>query len=251
MRSQHSLSRVGRGLPWLTLLATATAIGLWGWLGPTPAALVFDRSAISQGELWRLLSGHWVHVEGSHALWDIAALALLGSLLEPNGRLRLALAALLGMLSVDAAIWWGAPDLAFYCGLSGMLNTLMVIGLMDRWRQDSHPLYPLIALGLGLKLLLETLQGQSLLLETEWPALPLAHLAGCAAGLLFLWGESRYLHHAAAARTPNAPNAAEAPTMPAKSIGNDDIWTAAKPSSKLPPKPPRENSPFPPAPKLP
>lgn len=181
-------------LPWLTLLATLTATGLWGWLGPVPDALVFDRSAIGQGELWRLLSGHWVHVDSAHALWDITALALTGYLLEERGRLRLAQAALASMLTVDAAIWWLKPELELYCGLSGMLNTLVVLALADRWRQCPSLLYPLVALVLALKLLLETWEGQSLLLETPWPSLPLAHLAGCGAGLIFLGLETYFRH---------------------------------------------------------
>jgi hypothetical protein len=85
-----ALDRGGRQRPWLTALAVAVASGLWLSLGPVPEALVFDRSAIAAGEWWRLLSGHWVHSDDRHALWDIAALALVGSLVEGNGRGRLA-----------------------------------------------------------------------------------------------------------------------------------------------------------------
>jgi rhomboid family GlyGly-CTERM serine protease len=181
-----SMDRDGRGLPWLTGLAAAAAAGLWLLLGPVPEALVFDRAAIAGGEIWRLVTGHLVHSDGRHALWDIGALALIGCLMEEKGPRRLALAAGAGILAVDAGLWWGLPGLERYCGLSGMLNALFVVALADLWRRHRHPVFPLAALILGAKLLAEAVAGQSLVLDTEWPAVPLAHVAGCLGGLAFL-----------------------------------------------------------------
>ncbi len=209
-------------LPWLTLGGSTLALALWLGPGATPAGLVYDRTAIAAGEIWRLWSGHWVHVDAAHALWNIGALVLLGLLLEPAGRLRLLAAILAGMTGVSAALWWGLPDLERYCGLSGMLNALVPLALARYWR--ASPLFPLLAPGFAGKLLLENLQQGSLLLSSAWPAIPAAHLAGALVGLLLL---------ALPAHFPGAPqNPPEAPTMPAGSTGNNDTWTAAKPSSK-------------------
>jgi rhomboid family GlyGly-CTERM serine protease len=182
-------NRGGRQPPWLTALAVAVASGLWLSLGPVPEALVFDRSAIAGGEWWRLLTGHWVHSDGRHALWDIAALAVVGALVETSGQRRLALAVVAGSLSVAAALWWQLPELERYCGLSGMLNSLFVIALADLWRRDRQPIVLAATVLLGGKLLAELAAGQTLLLDPLWPGVPLAHLAGLLGGLAFLGGE--------------------------------------------------------------
>lgn len=88
------------------------------------------------------------------------------------------------MLTVDAVLWWGMPELQRYCGLSGMLNTLFLLLLARLWRRS--PLVPLLALALGCKLLMELSLEQSLLLHTPWPALPQTHLAGTLGGVLLL-----------------------------------------------------------------
>jgi rhomboid family GlyGly-CTERM serine protease len=187
-------NRGGHQLPWLTVLAVTVASGLWLSLEPVPEALIFDRSAIAGGEWWRLLSGHWVHSDGRHALWDIAALALVGGLVESSGRSRLALAAVVGSLSVAAAIWWQLPELERYCGLSGMLNSLFVIALGDLWQRGRQPVVLAAAVLLGAKLLAELAAGQSVLIDPLWPGVPLAHLAGLLGGLAFLGGERVYRH---------------------------------------------------------
>lgn len=186
-----SPSRGVPGAPWLTGLLVAAAAGLWFALGPAPEALVYDRAAIAGGEVWRLVTGHLVHCDSRHALWDIAALALIGWLMESQGRRPMALAAGAGILAVDAGLWWAMPELERYCGLSGMLNALFVVALAELWRLHRHPAFPVAGLLLGVKLAIETTSGQTVLLDTLWPGVPLAHVAGCLGGLLILVQEKR------------------------------------------------------------
>lgn len=171
-------------IPWLTLAGLTIATLLWLFAGPAPDALVYDRSGIAQGQWWRLATGHLVHSDPGHALWDIAALGLLGLLLEGRGRLRLALVGLAGLLAVDAGLWWGMPGIDRYCGLSGLLNSLVVVVLADHWRR--HALVPWLARGLVAKLAAELATRQSLVLDLAWASLPEAHVAGCAGGLVCL-----------------------------------------------------------------
>ncbi|PLK50674.1 rhombosortase [Uliginosibacterium sp. TH139] len=191
--SESSLSQAEpgwRGWPWLSALGVALAILLWLGFGPAPAALVYDRGAIADGEWWRLLTAHFVHSDGGHALWDISALAIIGSLMETHGRCRMLVAAVLGLLAVDLGLWFGMPELARYCGLSGMLNGLFVVALADLWWTHRHPVFVLAGCGLVVKLLLEISAGQSLVVSTAWPSVPLMHLAGALGGLLLLWWRS-------------------------------------------------------------
>lgn len=190
MRADLSTPNQGSAeLPWLTALLVAGAILLWWGFGPAPAALVFDRAAITQGQIWRLITGHMVHSDAGHALWDIAALAAIGWLLETQCRLRMLLVSLLGCMAVDVGIWWFMPTLDLYCGLSGVLNTLFVVMLADLWAAHRHPIFPLAGIALCIKLAYEIHAGQSLIVATAWPATPLAHLAGTLGGLLMLGAE--------------------------------------------------------------
>ena len=173
--------------PWRTLLLAALALAAYLVLGPAPEAAVFDRVAIARGEWWRLVTGHWVHSDPSHGWWDIAALALFGALFEARLRWRLPLVLLVATAWVDAWLWWGVPELRYYCGLSGILNGLLILGLLQLWRDIRHPMVLLTAAAAAVKIMVEISLGQALLTRTAWPSVPTAHAAGFLGGLSFAW----------------------------------------------------------------
>ena len=186
-----TISRIGgqgsTTLPWLSAGMAMLAAGLWAAFGPAPPGLVFDRSAIAAGEIWRLVTGHFVHSNGRHALWDIVALAVIGTAMEERGRLQMLAGSATGIVAVDAWLWWFLPELELYCGLSGMPNASFVLALADLWQTHRHPAFPIVALLLLAKLAAETSAGVSLVVTTAWPSLPQAHLAGCLGGLCLLF----------------------------------------------------------------
>jgi len=187
MFAEH-LQRVRRGgiwLPWRSLLLATAAVLAYLLLGAAPQDWVFDRAAIAGGEWWRLLTGHWVHSGPDHAVWDIGAFLLLGFLFEKTLGNRLLLVLLLGSVGIDAWIWWGEPSLGYYCGLSGILNTFMAVGLAQLWREMRHPLIPLVALGFAVKVIMELAGGQMLLTSTAWPGVPSVHVVGTICGMLY------------------------------------------------------------------
>lgn len=174
-------------LPWRsTSLALAAAL-VFLVLGPAPEAWVFDRTAIAAGEWWRLLTGHWVHSDFSHAAWDIAMLAVLGILFEPRLGWRLPGVLLFASAGVNAFLWWGDSSLLLYCGLSGILNGLLFAGLAVMWGEMRHPAVLIVAAFAALKILLELSGGQAILTRTAWPSVPAAHAAGMVSGLVFAW----------------------------------------------------------------
>jgi rhomboid family GlyGly-CTERM serine protease len=178
----------GFTLPWRTLLLGAVALGAFLCFGAAPEAWVFDRVAISRGEPWRLLTGHWVHSDWAHACWDIAALLLLGALFETRLKWCLPLVLLLATAGVDVWLWWGDPGLLYYCGLSGILNSLLIVGLLQLWRDLRHPLILLTGVAAAVKIVVEISVGQALLTQTAWPSVPTVHAAGFLCGLLVGWG---------------------------------------------------------------
>ena len=178
----------GLRLPWFTLLLAGAAVLITLIAGPAPAGLLFDRAALADGEVWRLLTGHLVHSDPVHLAWNLAALVPLGALLELSAGCRgwrfLGLLAL-GFAAVDAWLWWLEPDLALYCGLSGLLNGLFAALAVTLWRQTRHAAFLLALAGGLVKILVEVATGAALLPTTIWASVPGVHLAGLAAGLVF------------------------------------------------------------------
>ncbi len=176
--------------PWVTLAVAGGLLVLHGLLGPAPEALLYDRAANGAGEYWRLLSGHLVHVNGSHLAWNLAAFVVLGWLAESAiglTGLRYLAVLLFGVLAIDVWLVWGLPELSRYCGFSGVLNALMAATIVVAGRRTRGSLPWLIAAGALAKIALEANTGVGLFVETPWPPVPTAHAAGFLAGLLAAW----------------------------------------------------------------
>ena len=78
---------------------------------------------------------------------------LLGALFEPRLQWRLPLALLIGTVGVNAWLWWMEPALRYYCGLSGILNSLLIVGLLQLWRDCRDPLVLLTGVAAAAKIL--------------------------------------------------------------------------------------------------
>lgn len=181
------ISRGGGKLPRLTLVSACMASLVFVFNGPAGELLVFDRELITQGQWWRLLSGHWVHSDPQHLFWNLAGLSVLGFLFEPLlGARRMLQVLVAGMLVVDLCLWFLLPGLLFYCGLSGILNTLLFAGLWLAWCNGRHPVYLLVGSGALIKVVMEVFMQTAIFTDTLWPSLPLAHLGGFVAALVWV-----------------------------------------------------------------
>ena len=118
-------------LPTLTisLLTLVTAIYA---LAPDPSVLYFAPTEIAGGQAWRLLTGHLVHADLNHLFWNALGLLVLGVLIERHSRRLLGIALLAGTVAVNLLLLVSGLD--YYCGLSGVLNTLLVVALWLEWR---------------------------------------------------------------------------------------------------------------------
>jgi rhomboid family GlyGly-CTERM serine protease len=98
---------------------------------PVRAALRYDRGAILGGAWWRLFTGNFVHLGWSHLAEDMAGCVLLWLLFEdvlPGWRFPALIA--VGALGVGFGLLAGDPDLRWYVGISGALNTVWIVGAM-------------------------------------------------------------------------------------------------------------------------
>ena len=101
--------------------------------------LRFDRDAIAGGEIWRLASGHFVHLGLSHWILNGAGLLLVwflvGEFLRTGQWLVVTLISILGM---DIGFWFLQPQLQWYVGLSGLLHGFLFAGIVAGYRKRRH-----------------------------------------------------------------------------------------------------------------
>ena len=170
----------------LTPFLVCIPLALAGW--DETSGLAYDRVAIAeQGQVWRLFTAHWVHTHPAHAALNLAAWPLIFGLAHTELPLRhWALATLVCVLGVDAGLWWGAPGVAWYVGLSGVLHGLWALAALAVWRRE-RVLAGAMLLGIAAKLYWEQTQGAAPGSEA-WighRVIVDAHGYGALAGLLY------------------------------------------------------------------
>jgi len=179
-----------RRIPILTMSLVTTLISLY-WLVTDKTRLYFSAADIFQGEFWRLVSGHFMHADLQHLLWNCLGLAVLGTLLEYRSRRVLWAALGAGIVFVSALLLTPFSQLEYYCGLSGVLNTLLLVALWLEWKSTRSLLIIVLTLGITLKTLIEVSQGVSLLTHISWPPYAWSHVAGLIAGVCIICVLSR------------------------------------------------------------
>ncbi|MDA7946130.1 MAG: rhombosortase [Hyphomicrobiaceae bacterium] len=175
-------------LPWVTLILAGICVGLFALFGGTPKFLVYDRPAILNGAWWRLVTGHLVHLDMQHLATNVGALLALGILYETSdfgGPARLAFGvAIFSGFVISAALFFGAPGTAYYCGFSAILNALYVATTLGMWRETGNRLW-IAAFALGIaKIGWEAAIGPIFSSSLAWPPHIGAHVAGGVAGCL-------------------------------------------------------------------
>ncbi len=162
------------------------SVALFFLAGYAPKTLIFDRHAIAAGEFWRLVTCHFVHCDFEHLLLNLFGLMCLILIFDrlPAKKIWLSLAT--GMVLVDAWIWFEMKDVSYYCGLSGIENSLLVAGLGTIWI-NNQARYAVIAGVLSLaKIIYEISTKTALFSNVSWQAVPEAHAAGFAAGVVLI-----------------------------------------------------------------
>ena len=160
------------------------SLALWAGGDALREAFSFDRSGIAAGEVWRLLTGHLVHLGTSHLVLNAAGVVLVWLLVGRAYSIReWAILSLAVIVAIDAGLWWLNPRLDWYVGLSGVLHGWLAAGsvnLLYRGRSDGWLLLGLLAA----KLVFEQWQGliPGSVESAGGPVIVDAHLYGGLAG---------------------------------------------------------------------
>jgi rhomboid family GlyGly-CTERM serine protease len=181
LRAAHSPGMImkPRNLPALSISTLVLILAIH--LLPIDAANLFFGSAeIHNGQAWRLLTGHLVHADWNHLAWNAIGLLVLGVLIERRSRRLLFLALLAGTAAVNFLLLPSGLD--YYCGLSGVLNALLVVALWLEWRASRSWWVIAVAIACAAKVILEISLGDSLVSQISWPPYAWSHLAGMSGG---------------------------------------------------------------------
>ncbi len=181
-----------RRLPVASLLFVVLAAALYALPGASDC-LQYDRTAILHGEVWRALTGHLVHWSGDQLLWDCLALGFLGWLCERESLASFLRCFVLSALLISLTLWFAAPWMTTYRGLSGIDSALFALVAVRLGREaffDRHwmkfALVATVAGGFASKVGYEFASGATLFVDSSAGGMipvPLAHVVGALAGI--------------------------------------------------------------------
>ena len=87
--------------------------------------LIWQRDLFSQGQWWRALSAHFIHIDGRHLLFNLLGLFLVCELFWDQLDITDAFVLfMMSALGVSILLWLLQPGLLWYAGLSGVLHGL-------------------------------------------------------------------------------------------------------------------------------
>ena len=122
-------------LPWLYLAVVVVATVAVAVPAIRPA-LVYNRAAIAQGQLWRIWTGHIVHFGWPHGLADGSLFVVIGWALERSQRSFGHWSLLLLPAVVSISLFWFDPGMNIYGGLSGVNVGLLVFLACRGWQHN-------------------------------------------------------------------------------------------------------------------
>ena len=124
------LRRARHWLVPVVIIALAVVIAAFG--AAATERLKYDRLAIIDGEYWRLLSGHFVHLGPEHLLLNLAGLVLVWLLVGRQYTTpQWIIVTAFSLVVINLGFWFLDPNLIWYVGLSGLLHGLLIAGAIS------------------------------------------------------------------------------------------------------------------------
>ena len=123
--------------------------------------LEFNRSAITNGEFWRLLTGNLMHTNHWHLIFNLAGLVMLTHLFKHlMTNIHFVIFRIINAILVSVLIYYFSTSIEYYVGLSGYLHGLFVYGCLIEINKGMKGSW-LLLLGVSAKIGYETIYGAS------------------------------------------------------------------------------------------
>jgi rhomboid family GlyGly-CTERM serine protease len=156
--------------------------------------LQYDLTAIKQGEIWRLLTGHFTHWNFEHLFYDVLMFAVFGTYCYKENRKVFFIIIISVPLITSTAIMLFDPEMLCYRGLSGIdtgLFAYTAVTILKKAKQNHENLILsvsviMLVLLIG-KSIFELCTGTTVFVSNEgFTPAPVAHLTGIVTVLLIL-----------------------------------------------------------------
>lgn len=180
--------------PW-SILAPLVVVALAGVAMASPeltASWELNRTAVADGQWWRLITGHLTHWNLDHLFWDAATFLALGFVCMRRNSMRTIACLTANSLAISVAVLTLHGDLSTYRGLSGLDTALFTLAAVMMWRdarQDSDRALAAVAKwalgGLLAKTAYELATGATLFVDSQtagFVPLASAHAVGAVVG---------------------------------------------------------------------
>jgi rhomboid family GlyGly-CTERM serine protease len=128
---------------YLVLCLSMLALGLLNYFNLIDSTLFlnlrYDRDGIHNHEYWRLLSGHFVHLNLTHSLMNLAALSLLMLLFWKDMSYKADISNLIfSIFGINIGLYFLNPELISYVGFSGVLHGLFLYYFLKTLPQNTR-----------------------------------------------------------------------------------------------------------------
>ena len=179
-------------IPWGSLLLTVFVLFIYV-LPETTLLMQFDRIQINEGQIWRILTGHFTHWSTNHLFWDLLVFVILGVICERINRKSYLVCLVLSTVCISLGVFIFLPEMELYRGLSGIDSALFVLLMVEilkrKYKEKSYIWIFVILFGFFCfisKLLFEIFSGETIFVESSGVMIPvpLAHLIGGIVGIL-------------------------------------------------------------------
>jgi rhomboid family GlyGly-CTERM serine protease len=154
-----------------------------------PAAtdlLMWKRVEIADGQAWRWISGHFVHLSVRHCLSNVLGLFVICEYVwDELGLVEACLLLLWTAAGTALLLWWCAPEMQWYAGLSGLLHGMWAGCALAWWCRTGDRVAGVALLLLAIKLVLP------MYAVSAMPVVTVAHGYGALSGLV--WAVMRAL----------------------------------------------------------
>ena len=149
-------SRLKNLSDWRFVIAAIAIMAVLQTIGPE--TFRYERDWIDTGQIWRVLSAHWVHVGWMHWLLNSLGLLIMVTLTTPGWSLPRWIFSTVSMaLGISILMTLFNPEVRDFAGHSGVLYGLYLLGAISLYAQD-RLVALLVAAAIVIKILMEQFQ---------------------------------------------------------------------------------------------
>lgn len=123
-------TEAARRLPVVSLLLVGICILVQTSAGSLEI-LEYRRESVLDGEVWRLLTGHFTHWSWNHLFWDALSLGILACICERKWRRKCIECISISAITISTYLVSFRPGINLYRGLSGIDSALFVLVVTD------------------------------------------------------------------------------------------------------------------------